>query len=392
MRRAGNRRNGASQGSRRGRTLLNRAPLQAGHPPRFLTMARSPFGIRSLPVTLLATLVLSGCDLRGPETTSDRPPPIGEVGQGDLAPYGVFTPSNVGAIPRARMTGDLLRLTELTSEFPGVQYYLRYEQDGQSFYGLLEGELIHRLDGHYFGEPTPTGETVPLREVRLLPPLDPNRVSKVIGVALNTAEAGGGEFPPESHPRWFAKLPTSIAGPGDPIQVPEEAGFLNHEAELVLVIGRTARHVSVEEAPSYIWGVTAGNDLSENVWYGEAAGRGGPSRLIAKGIDGWGPVGPVIAVGLDLSELSIQHRVNGELTQEGSTADLLQGPAQLVSYLSRYMTLLPGDLIFTGTVPFLPDARRALRAGDELEVEIEGLGILRNPLVPMDGMPWEQRW
>ncbi len=306
--------------------------------------------------------------------------------------YGNHALPGEPVIPMETLLEDYAHLAETTRANPDVTYYVRYLEGGEAHYGILEGETIRQLSSHYFDDPSPTGRTANLMDVRLLSPLDPDRVSKSLGVAVNTMRPQLADLPSEAHPRWFAKLPNTIVGTGEGIELPEEAGNLNYEAELVLVIGRPARHVSVEEAPNYIWGVTAGNDMSENSWYGEGAGREGPTRLISKGTESWGPMGPAIAVGLDYSDVRIIHRLNGEVTQDGTASQLVQTPAELVSYLSRYMTLLPGDIIWTGTVLFEEGARRAMQVGDEITVEVEGIGIVRNQIVPMGGTRWEDRW
>ena len=189
---------------------------------------------------------------------------------------------------------------------------------------------------------------------------------------------------PIPNPRFFAKFPSSLGGPDDPVELPPEADNLNYEGELVLIIGRRGRHIAEEDALDYLWGVTAGNDFSENTWYGEDAGVEDPTRMISKGTDTWAPIGPAIVRGLDLSNLAVETRLNGEVVQEGHTSDLVNGIANLVSYISRYLTLNPGDIIFTGTVARVPESRVRMQVGDVLEVEIEGIGILRNHIVAMD--------
>ena len=142
--------------------------------------------------------------------------------------------------------------------------------------------------------------------------------------------------------------------------------------EMVIVIGREAKNVSESEAASFVFGVTAGNDLSERDWQSEDL-----QWFRAKGSDTFGPVGPAIARGLDHNDLLLQTRVNGEVRQSERTGDLLFDVEAIVSYVSRYVTLLPGDIIFTGT----PGSTQALEPGDVVEVELEGVGVLRNPVV-----------
>lgn len=306
--------------------------------------------------------------------------------------YSTFTPPHEREIPTEDLAADYARLAEVTRENPGVSYHVRYDHAGTIAYGILEGDQIHELSTHYFARPERTGRTTPLGGVRLLAPLDPNCVSKVLGAAANTTGPELPTVPNASHPGWFTKLPSSITGPGGGFEVPGEAIQYIHEAEIVLVIGRQGRHLSVEEAPDHIWGVTMGNDLTELGWFTGGWDRSRPSPILGKISDTMAPIGPAIAVGLDYADLPTTHHLNGTLTQNGSTADRLQGPAEIVSHVSRWVTLLPGDIIFTGATPFEPGANKVLKPGDEVVVEIERLGVLRNRAVAMGGIRWEDRW
>lgn len=304
------------------------------------------------------------------------------------APYASFAPPHENEIATADLATDRAHLASTAAANPSVRYFVRYRDDGGVHYGEVEGDRVHRLSTHFFADPTRTGDSAALADVRLLAPLDPNRVSKVIGVAMNTVSPDLRSVARNSHPRWFTKFPSSITGPGGGIEVPEESTQLIHEAEVVLVIGGATRNVSVEEASESIWGVTAGNDFTELDWIGEPRGREGPPRLMAKACDTFAALGPAIAVGLNYSDLAVTHRVDGTVTQQGGSGARLQTPAELVAHLSRFMTLLPGDVIYSGATPFVPDAQRIVTAGQELTVEIEGIGILRNRAVPMGGRPW----
>jgi 2-keto-4-pentenoate hydratase/2-oxohepta-3-ene-1,7-dioic acid hydratase in catechol pathway len=287
-----------------------------------------------------------------------------------LASFGIVLLTALPPVrPSARLTAQ------------SVVRYVRYAAARDTSFGILEGETIRQLSGDPFRAPRPTGRSLRLSDVRLLAPVDPMRVTKVLGVAINTRRPGREEMVP--HPRWFAKLPTSLVGPDADVEHPPEANNLDWEGELVLVIGRRARHVSVADAPRYIFGVTVGNDFSENTWYGERQGVNEPTRLISKAVDTWGALGPAIVTGVDYSNLRVDIRVNGETVATGRTSQLLNDPAQLVSYLSRYVTLLPGDLLYTGTYPTVAGKDNTVRPGDVVEVEIEQLGMLRSRIVPM---------
>lgn len=265
-----------------------------------------------------------------------------------------------------------------------VTRYVRYSHQGKVSYGVLEGETVRELEGNLFDPPTLTGKTVPLASVKLLVPIDPEEVSKVVGVAINYDRPGE---PPRQvpHPRFFAKMPTSLNPHEGDVELPPESPNLNYEGELVFIIGKKGRHIPVEEAPQYIFGVAVGNDFSENSWYGERQGIEGPTRLISKGMDTWACLGPAIVTGVDYGDLGIEVRLNGEVVAQGRSRHMTNDIHKLISYLSRYMTLLPGDVIYTGTVapPSLPGKRRIMQAGDVVEVEIEKVGLLRNRIVTM---------
>lgn len=262
-----------------------------------------------------------------------------------------------------------------------VTRYVRYRQGDRVAFGVLEGVTIREISGDLFGSHQPTGRTARLDQVRLLAPVDPARVRKVLGVAINSRRPGRDTA--LAHPRWFAKLPTSLNGPDGDIELPPEAGNLNYEGELAVVIGRRGRHIPRDSALAYVFGYTVGNDVSENTWYGERRGDGEPTRLISKAADTWAALGPVLVRGLDYHGLRVTTRLNGEVVNEGTTDDLINDVPSLISYLSRYVTLEPGDVLYTGTYRYLPDARRAFQAGDTVEVEIEKIGVLRNRIVPM---------
>ena len=246
--------------------------------------------------------------------------------------------------------------------------YVRYTHQGQESYGILEGDTVRELVGDIFSAPTPSGKTFKLSEVHLLAPCKP---TKVIAVGLNYRSHIGNRPVPE-YPGLFAKYPSSIIGQEENIVMPSDATDLHYEGELVIVIGKKAKNISVSKAPNYIFGVTAGNDVSERKWQ-----QADLQWLRAKASDTFGPVGPAIVTGLNYNDLLLQTRLNGELRQSERTKDLVYNVEAIVSYISHYVTLFPGDLIFTGT----PGTTKAMKPNDIVEIELEGVGILRNKVV-----------
>lgn len=265
----------------------------------------------------------------------------------------------------------LLATIPMTVVQAQVTRYVRYTAAGQTSYGLLEGQTVRELSGDLFASPRPTGRTVRLDQVKLLAPVMPG---KVIAVGLNYITHLG-ERPAATYPGLFAKMPSSIIGPEADVIYPADATNLHFEGELVVVIGRKAQNVSPADAPRYIFGVTAGNDISERDWQ-----RSDLQWFRAKASDTFGPLGPTIVTGLNYGDLHLQTRVNGEVLQSQRTKDLIFDVPAIVSYISRYVTLEPGDVIYTGT----PGSTKAMKPGDVVEVEIEGIGILRNRIVKRD--------
>ena len=259
-----------------------------------------------------------------------------------------------------------------------VTKYVRYAHDGATSYGVLEGETIHQLSGNVFESPERTGATVALSDVTLLPPSEPK---KVVAAGLNYRSHLGGAQPAE-YPGLFDKHATSLIGHEAEVTYYEDATNLHFEGEMVLIIGKLTRNVSVEDAPDHIFAVAPGNDISERVWQSNDL-----QWFRAKGADTFGPVGPVMARGVDYNDLLLQTRVNGQVMQSQRTRDLLFDSAYLVSYASRYVTLEPGDMIYTGT----PGSTSAMQPGDVVEIELENVGVLRNTIGPKGGRPTNEQ-
>ncbi|MGW0843486.1 fumarylacetoacetate hydrolase family protein [Streptomyces sp. NPDC002787] len=252
---------------------------------------------------------------------------------------------------------------------------VRYAVGGVCHYGeLVSGDTgIARLEGDPFTGLSLTGHVEEIGDAVILAPLERPRI---FGFAYNYAshiDETDREVP--EVPVCFMKPSTAVVGPGDAIVYPADGELVHFEGELVVVIGKEGRHVKPSEAHEYILGYTCGNDVSDRIVQRKESAFG--TLLVGKGQDTFAPLGPVIETELDPSALTLTTRVNGAVKQSASTADLLLSVPDLVSYLSRYLTLLPGDAIMTGT----PAGVGPIRPGDEVEVEIEGIGVLRNPVV-----------
>ncbi|GIU92023.1 MAG: 2-hydroxyhepta-2,4-diene-1,7-dioate isomerase [Acidimicrobiia bacterium] len=248
---------------------------------------------------------------------------------------------------------------------------VRFKVGDDIAYGLAEAEGVTLYRGSPFVAWEPTETVIPWAKVKLLAPVLP---SKVVGVGRNYVEHAGEmgvEVPAE--PTIFLKPATSVVGPDQAVVYPPDSHEVHHEAELAVVIGRVARNVAPEEATSYVFGYTAANDVSAR----DLQRRDGQWTR-AKGFDTFCPLGPAIETELDPRErLAVTCRVNGELRQSGFTSDMVFGVAELVAFISRVMTLLPGDVILTGT----PSGVGPVTPGDTMEVEVEGVGVLANPVV-----------
>jgi 2-keto-4-pentenoate hydratase/2-oxohepta-3-ene-1,7-dioic acid hydratase in catechol pathway len=233
-----------------------------------------------------------------------------------------------------------------------------------------EHELVVLKADPMFAGYDPTGERVPLAEAKLLAPVIPR--SKVVAVGKNYRDHAaemGGEAPAE--PLLFLKPNTAVVGPGDAIVLPPESSQVEFEGELAVVIGRIARRVSEADAASVIFGYTVANDVTARDLQ-----RSDGQWTRAKGFDTFCPLGPVIDTELDLERGSIETSVNGERRQEGRLADMVHSIPAIIAYASNVFTLLPGDVILTGT----PAGVGPIVAGDTVEVSVSGLGTLANPV------------
>ena len=247
--------------------------------------------------------------------------------------------------------------------------YVRFRKsDGKTGAGVLDRDRIRVIAEPFWESANATGETLALASVKLLAPCQPR---SIVCVGLNYSSHLGGRPAPDP-PTLFHKPLSSIAGPDDDIVLPPNAGRVDPEGEIVIVIGREAKGVKREDAESFIFGYTCGNDVSAREWQ-----RADGQWWRAKGADTFGVFGPAIVTGLKHDEIELRTRVNGAEVQHGRSDELILDIPATVAWVSAAMTLLPGDVIFTGT----PGSPQALKPGDVVEVEVTGAGVLRNGVV-----------
>jgi 2-keto-4-pentenoate hydratase/2-oxohepta-3-ene-1,7-dioic acid hydratase in catechol pathway len=245
----------------------------------------------------------------------------------------------------------------------------RFRHAGHDRYGLVEDERVRPLGAAPWAGGLPEGKHVPLADVTLLAPVEP---SKIICVGRNYrahARELGNDVP--LVPLIFLKPPTAVIGPEETIRLPEQSKEVHHEAELGVVVGRTLHGASPAEARLAVFGYTCANDVTARDIQRE-------EKLFtrAKGFDTFCPVGPVVETNVDPLDLAVACRVNGAERQRGATRDMAFDAYFLLSFISQVMTLLPGDLVSTGT----PEGVGTLHRGDRVEVEVSGIGVLRNPV------------
>ncbi|MFN0121129.1 MAG: fumarylacetoacetate hydrolase family protein [Blastocatellia bacterium] len=269
---------------------------------------------------------------------------------------------------REFVSGLALAGVSAAAQTPMAAGYVRYEHKGAVSYGLLEGEMVRPIRGGLFGARTPAGGKIRLTDVKLLAPCEPRTV---LAVGLNY-KSHLGNRPAPAKPEFFFKPLTSLQDPGAAIVIPPGAKNTHYEGEFVVVIGKKTSRVAESEAMQYVFGYTCGNDVSERDWQ-----RDDLQWWRAKGCDTFGPLGPVIVTaGLDYRKSRLQTRLNGEVKQSQLLSDLLFDVPAIVSFASRHVTLHPGDVIYTGT----PGATSTMKPGDVVEVDIEGIGVLRNKI------------
>jgi 2-keto-4-pentenoate hydratase/2-oxohepta-3-ene-1,7-dioic acid hydratase in catechol pathway len=254
-----------------------------------------------------------------------------------------------------------------------MERYERIEFDGRACYARCvdDEQLYLILDRAPWLGGGETGERVGASGARLLIPAQPSKIICVgLNYALHIQESASRDTAPDE-PVLFLKPPTALLAPEETIVLPPGVGRVDHEAEVALVIGRRIRRATIDEAREAVFGVTALNDVSAR-----ALQKKDGQWTRAKGFDTFCPLGPAVVRGLDPDNLAVSSRVNGGTRQSASTRDFLFSSADLVSFISDVMTLLPGDVISTGT----PAGVGPLHDGDTVEIEVEGVGVLANPV------------
>ena len=262
-------------------------------------------------------------------------------------------------------------LTTATAAFAQAQVkYVKYEAHSVAAWGILENEnTIQELSGAPFGGAAKlTGRRIKVPDVKFLAPAE---AKKVIAAGLNY-KSHIGQASPAKYVGLFAKFPTSLIGHEGEIIYPADATTVHYEAEICVVIGKKAQNITEAQVKDHIFGVTACNDVSERAWQKQDL-----QWFRAKAADTFGPMGPVLVSNVDYNKLKLIGRHNGKVVQETTTDLLIFSIDNIVSDTSRYITLEPGDVIFTGT----PGVTQAMRPGDTFEVEIPGVALLRNKVV-----------
>jgi len=250
--------------------------------------------------------------------------------------------------------------------------FARFETMGDTKYGIVEGDNISEISGSPLGSYSRTGNSHPVSGVRLLPPVSP---SKIVAIGLNYRSHLGDKLGPKV-PEPFLKASTAVIGNGDNIVIPkvaiDEGVKIQPEAELALVIGKECKGATESTALDYVFAYTCGNDVSARDWQNNDL-----QWTRAKSSDTFGPVGPWMTTDLDPTNIQVVCRVNGEEKQNQNTSDLLHPVTRIIEYVSSVITLNAGDVIMTGT----PGTPGDIHPGDIVEIELSGVGILKNPVV-----------
>jgi 2-keto-4-pentenoate hydratase/2-oxohepta-3-ene-1,7-dioic acid hydratase in catechol pathway len=248
---------------------------------------------------------------------------------------------------------------------------LRYVVDGTSHFGILEGETVYAANGDVFAGLTKGDEVGKLDDLKLDIPIQPG---KVVAIGLNYAKHVTENDPNREQPTEpvvFMKPNSSLIAHGENIELPDDDN-IHYEAELCVVIGKKAKRIKKEDWQDYVLGYTAGNDVSHRTFQAKDG-----QWVRAKGFDTFCPLGPVIETEMDAQNAAVISRLNGEIRQNNNTNDLIFGIPFLLEFVTNVMTLEPGDVLMTGT----PEGVGPMKAGDTIEVEVGGVGVLSNPVV-----------
>jgi 2-keto-4-pentenoate hydratase/2-oxohepta-3-ene-1,7-dioic acid hydratase in catechol pathway len=254
--------------------------------------------------------------------------------------------------------------------------WVRYDHQGQCDFGVLEGDTIAQVDGIPFDNPARTGYTVALDKVRLLPPVIPPTFYAAginyLRHVHNAAAAGLHVQVPKQADIGYRAVNALIGNDASIVVPADSSGKVQFEGELAVVIGREAKHLSEKDALSCVFGYTIGNDVSERTWQ-----KSDRTFWRAKNADTFKPMGPWIVTGIDIRDMTTNVRINGRLAHSFPTAKMLFSPGEVISDVSRYNTLSPGDVVWLGT----DEVPEAVKPGDLIEIEITGIGTLRNRVV-----------
>lgn len=260
----------------------------------------------------------------------------------------------------------ILLFTLTINLFAKEIHIVRFEYKNEIQYGQINDDFIQPLDSNIYKSLKLVGEKIALKDVKLLLP---SKAQNVFAVGMNFASHLSS--PSNLPPPLFFKSPSSLILSGETIILPKDSTNVHFEGELVLIIGKKAKNVPIKDAPNYIFGVTVGNDLTERNWQANDL-----QWMRAKASDGFGPLSSTITIGVDYNNLLLTTKLNGKIVQQENTKYMIHKPSKVVSYLSQYFTLMPGDLIYMGT----PGRTQSLVNGDVVSVEIEKVGKVINKI------------
>ncbi|MGI5838255.1 MAG: fumarylacetoacetate hydrolase family protein [bacterium] len=250
--------------------------------------------------------------------------------------------------------------------------FVRYLHGGKECYGVWQDDMIEEITGDIYSAYSLTGNKIPFDAVKLLAPVTP---SKIVAIGLNYLDhvkEGGQDREPPKEPLIFLKAPSCLCAHGDAIVLPKQSQLVHYEAEIGVVIKDRIKRVTEANALQHVLGYTCANDVSERIFQ-----RNDGQWARSKSFDTFCPVGPAIVTDVDPHDLKISLSVNGKIRQNSTTGNMIFNVDYLVSYVSQQMTLLPGDIIITGT----PSGVGQIFPGDVVRMEIENIGVLENPVV-----------